>query len=80
MVSQTIQLLTQADFISSPSARWDSSFIVDERSLFGQLLYALIGYESTPSFVQVVCYVVSVLLAAFSTLSTFTSLRVRENA
>jgi len=79
MVSQTIQLLTQADFISSQSALWDSSFIVDERSLFGQLLYALIGYESTPSFVQVVCYVVSVLLAAFSTLSTFTSLRVREN-
>ena len=80
MVSQTIQLFTQADFISSQSALWDSSFIVDERSLFGQLLYALIGYESTPSFVQVVCYVVSVLLAAFSTLSTFTSLRVRENA
>lgn len=73
MVSQAIQLLTQADFISSQGAIWDSTFLVDERSLFGQLLYALIGYESTPTLVQFVCYSVSILLAAVLTSSTFLS-------
>ena len=73
MVSQAIQLLTQADLISSQGAIWDSTFLVDERSLFGQLLYALIGYESTPTLVQFVCYSVSILLAGVLTVSTFLS-------
>jgi high-affinity iron transporter len=73
MVSQTIQLLTQADFISSQPPLWDSSFLVDERSLFGQLLYALIGYESTPTLIQFICYSLSVLLAGVLTVSTFLS-------
>jgi high-affinity iron transporter len=73
MVSQTIQLLMQADFISSQAALWDSSFLIDERSLFGQLLYALIGYESTPTLIQFICYSLSILLAGLLTVSTFRS-------
>jgi len=73
MVSQTIQLLTQADFISSQMPIWDSSFLVDERSLFGELLYALIGYESTPTLIQFVSYSVSILFAGILTVSTFLS-------
>jgi high-affinity iron transporter len=64
MVSQSIQLLTQADLITSQAPLWDSSFLVDERSIVGQLLYALISYESTPTPVQFICYSGSIVLAA----------------
>lgn len=73
MVSQTVQMLTQADFISSQGPLWDSSFLIDERSLTGQLLYSLIGYESTPTLSQFVCYSLSILLAGVLTVSTFLS-------
>lgn len=80
MVSQSIQLLTQADFISSQAPIWNSSFLIDERSLFGQLLYALIGYESTPTLVQFVCYSASILLVTVLTISTFRSSSVLEKS
>lgn len=79
MISQAIQLLTQADLISNQGPLWDSSFIVDERSLFGQLLYALISYESTPTMIQFTCYVLSILLAGSLAISTFLSLPLRGN-
>ncbi|PHS69040.1 MAG: iron permease [Methylophaga sp.] len=65
MIIQATQLLIQADIISSQLPLWDSSSIIDERSLFGQLLYALIGYESTPTATQVYCYITSLILMTF---------------
>lgn len=68
MVLQATQLLLQADIISSQLPLWDSSLLLSERSLVGQLLYALIGYESTPTATQVYCYIASVILMVFLTL------------
>ncbi|RLA19470.1 MAG: iron permease [Gammaproteobacteria bacterium] len=62
MIMQAIQLLTQIDWISSQYPLWDSSAFINERSLTGQLLYALIGYEATPTPIQVISYVVSLML------------------
>ena len=56
MCSQAINSLTQADYLSSSAAVWNSSSIIDENSIPGQLLYALIGYEATPTLPQVICY------------------------
>ena len=56
MASQATRLLIQADWISSSGALWDTSAVLSERSLPGQLLYALIGYESSPSAPEVVAY------------------------
>ena len=49
MVSQSVQLLTQADWLPSQYPLWDSSWLVSEQSVTGQLLYALVGYEATPT-------------------------------
>jgi len=64
MMSQATQLLIQADWLPSQYALWDSSWLVDEQSVTGQLLYALLGYEATPAPLQVLVYGLSLLLMA----------------
>lgn len=56
MLSQSISFLAQAGLIESGLTLWDSSNIIDETSIVGQLLYALIGYESTPTLAEVITY------------------------
>jgi high-affinity iron transporter len=50
--SQAAQLLIQADWLPAQLPLWDSSSVIAEDSVTGQLLYALIGYESTPTAIQ----------------------------
>lgn len=68
MSSQATRLLIQADWISAGGALWDTSGILAEDSLSGQLLYALVGYEASPSALEVAAYVAAIafLLTAFS--------------
>ncbi len=56
MLSQASRGLMQADWLPSGQALWDSSFLLSERSIVGHIAYALVGYEATPSAVQVSCY------------------------
>lgn len=58
MLSQAALQLTQADWISSAQAVWDTSAWLSESSVAGRLLYALIGYEATPSMAQIISYLV----------------------
>lgn len=62
LLSQAIGFFIQADIISSQSQVWDSSSVLSEESLLGQLLYALVAYESTPAAVQVLTWFISVSL------------------
>lgn len=64
MASQATRLLIQADWISASGAVWDTSHILSEQSLAGQLLYALIGYEASPSGAEVAVYLGSLLVLA----------------
>jgi len=67
MLSQAALQLTQADLLPSGSSLWDSSAWLPESSLSGRLLYALVGYESTPSALQAAAYlagIIAVLIAA----------------
>jgi high-affinity iron transporter len=52
LVSQAALLLIQADWLPSQLPLWDSSGLIAEDSVTGQLLYALIGYEATPTAIQ----------------------------
>ena len=52
MASQAAQLLIQADWLPSQLPLWDSSGWISETSVSGQLLYALVGYEATPTAIQ----------------------------
>jgi high-affinity iron transporter len=66
MVMQATLLLEQVDWLPSAQPLWDSSALVSEQSVTGELLYAVFGYEATPSAVQIGLYVGSLLLMAGS--------------
>ena len=66
MVMQASMLLEQVDWLEAGRPMWDSSYLVSEASLTGELLYAVVGYEATPSKVQVVLYFASLMTAAIA--------------
>lgn len=61
IVTQAVSLLEQVDRIPYSPAIWDTSAWIAEDSLLGQLLYALLGYEATPSIWHALTYVSSLL-------------------
>jgi len=66
MAAQATRLLIQADWLSAAGALWNTSGVLPEDSLPGQLLYALIGYEATPSAIEVGFYAASLAVMATS--------------
>jgi len=62
MLAQSVMLLSQADWIAAGPALWDSSAWLPERSITGRLLYALVGYEATPSKWHVISYIAGFML------------------
>lgn len=62
MVSQASLLLIQADWLPAQLPLWDSSELLSEKSVAGQLLYALLGYESTPTAIQAGLYLLGLIL------------------
>ncbi len=71
MLSQATQLLIQADWLPSQAPLWDSSAWISERSVIGQLLYAVFGYESTPSLIEVNFYLSGLFIILFFVLRQF---------
>ena len=61
---QATQLLEQADWLPAQQPLWDTSALLSENSLLGQLLYALLGYEATPTPISMFAYFCSLLLMA----------------
>jgi high-affinity iron transporter len=79
MISQTIQQLIQADWIMSQYPIWDTSIILSEDSTIGELLYAVIGYEATPTAIQAAAYFISLaIIMIFSIYSWRTSKSVQR--
>jgi high-affinity iron transporter len=76
MMMQSTMLLQQVDLLPMWQPLWDSEGIISEHSIGGELLYAVFGYESSPSFIQVLIYGMSLF---FMALVYFFSLR-REGA
>lgn len=64
MIMQSTQLLMQADWLPSGYPVWDSSWLIDESSVTGQVLYALVGYEASPTALQLGLYVGSLSVLA----------------
>lgn len=71
MLSQATQLLIQADWLPSQHPLWDSTALVSERSVVGQLLYAIFGYEATPSLIQVSFYFAGLAIILFFILKRY---------
>ena len=68
MASQAITYLMQADLIDNAYPIWSTSAFINERSLLGQLMYALVGYEATPTLLQVCTYTSYLMLPLLVTL------------
>jgi len=68
MAAQAAQLFIQADWLPSQYPLWDTSWLISEQSVTGQLLYALISYEASPTPLQLAVHMSSVALLALVTL------------
>ena len=63
MASQGAAFLAAADMLPSlGNDRWDTSVILTENSLVGQLAHVLIGYTARPAGIQIVFYVATLLV------------------
>ena len=71
MASQGANYLMQADLLSSQLPLWDSSALIPETSVLGELLYALFAYEATPTASQVVIYlgIAAAMIVSMTTLT-----------
>jgi high-affinity iron transporter len=58
---QIVKAFMQIGWLESEAPLWDSSWLVSEVSLTGELLYALIGYEAKPTLLQVLVYSLTVI-------------------
>jgi high-affinity iron transporter len=58
MAAQSVQFLYTAGVINAlGNTVWDTSWLLTEASLFGQLMHTLIGYTSRPSELQLIAYI-----------------------
>ncbi|MDQ6922782.1 MAG: FTR1 family protein [Pseudomonadota bacterium] len=65
MAAQAAHFLVQADILPPLGARlWDTSALLSDRSLFGQTLHALIGYDARPAGIQLAFYFLTVVIIA----------------
>lgn len=63
LASQAAGFLVQANLIPPLTEQlWDTSFLVADDSILGNLLRALVGYEARPAGVQVLSYVLTFLI------------------
>ncbi len=65
MASQGARFLVQADLLPSLGAPiWDTSSWLSDRSLLGQMLHTLAGYDARPSGMQIAFYLVTAAVIA----------------
>ena len=67
MAAAGVAFLVRADLLPSWGNRvWDTSAVLDEKSLAGQALHTLVGYADRPSGMQLAAYlaVLALLLLA----------------
>ena len=56
----------QVGWLDSGRPIWDTTWLVSERSWFGQFLHALFGYDANPDTLQAVFYFGALLAVAFA--------------
>ncbi|EKO5123295.1 FTR1 family protein [Vibrio fluvialis] len=54
--------LMQAGILTAQAPLWNSSSILSERSITGQLLHILVGYQARPTAIQLVFYLATLVL------------------
>lgn len=59
-VLQAVRLLIQIDWLPAQAIVWDVSNWIEESSAIGRLLFILVGYEATPTPIEIQFYVAAV--------------------
>lgn len=63
LAAQAILYIQQAGHLRFLTARlWDSSWLLDDRSIVGQLVHTLIGYTARPSGAQLLVYLATIVV------------------
>lgn len=65
LLSQATRFLVQSGFLAGEHILWDSSWLLAESSVPGELLHALIGYDATPSVEQMLVYFFSLVFTVW---------------
>ena len=68
---QSIVLLQQVDVLPLSYSLWNSSNFITESSEIGQLLRVLIGYETTPSLMQLIVYICAFIIPVYLSTNRF---------
>lgn len=68
---QSIVLLQQVDVLPLSDIIWNSTNFIAENSELGQLLHVLVGYETTPSFMQLIIYLTAFIVPVFISQSRY---------
>jgi high-affinity iron transporter len=76
---QIAKQLMQIGVLDSGEPIWDSSFLINERSWLGELLYALVGYDSRPAPIQGLFYLLTVAPILFASIWQAWRLRVIDH-
>src|SRR5262245_23959649 len=59
LAAQAAGFLVQVDVVPALGGPvWDTTWLLSEKSVLGKILHTLVGYESRPAGVQLLCYVV----------------------
>lgn len=67
MASQLGNYLNSTDIISAlSSTMWDSSWLISEESLVGNILHGLLGYSSHPTQLQFILYSFTIFILSLS--------------
>jgi high-affinity iron transporter len=62
MAAQSVQFLYNAGVVNVLGTTvWDTSWVLTESSLFGQLMHTLIGYTAQPSGLQILAYIATLV-------------------
>ena len=62
MMSHAIGYLAQAGMVDTGLPLWDSSFMIAENTVGGKFVTAVLGYEATPSMIQVAFHFTTLLV------------------
>ncbi len=63
LAAQAIHYIQQAGFLRVFTTRmWDSTWLLDQHGLAGQMLHTLVGYSSRPSGAQLIVYLATVII------------------
>lgn len=63
LAAQAAGYLVQADLISTMTTTlWDTSWLISEKSIFGSILHALVGYIANPMGIQLLFYVATIAI------------------